>query len=372
MRSFTGVDIVFRLLNGALNGTDLETALTTDAPKYLGPFIEILKSVELNALFNSSVALNSIFSSAAATQAMLDNAGEILAASDDITEIISNNSSAIKTVVTNSTYLDLWYATSANFSRLLARINASGSKLIGESFTSSGTWTNPGGLIAFAYYCNGHGGAGGNAQNNGGHYYGGSGGSGGESVFGQITDPNLCPVGNLTITIPTSIASPTTIDAIASAAAGLNGETLGSARTETTGGGTTSGDAIYPIGFANGATGHIWIPTTGRKQGGAGGRAALSPGFTSDYTNGGSGVRGLANGGIATGTVNVNRHASGGPFESDGGCGGLYDTSGGNNGLADPGAGFGAGGGGGTNSNGTPYNGAAGVKGVARVWAVIE
>ncbi len=310
MRTFTGVDIVFRLLNGTLSGAQLETALTTDAALYLGPWIEVLKAVELNALINSPTALTAMFGSSTALSNLFDIAGAELAASDTATELISNTSSAILTVVTTPAYLDYWNNTPANKARMVARINASGSKLVRTAFTSSGTWTLPvGGVVGFSAFAQGGGGNGG-ASGNSGQANAGGGGSGGESKSISLTSG--LPVGNLTITIGTAGAV-STVGAILSAAAGATGATGGG--TSATGGGTDSG-TIYDTDPANA----IWQHTAS-KQGASGGVATGSNGDFDGYA-GGNGLTGA------------------------GGAGGLNDSGSALGGAA--GTGFGSGGGGGS------------------------
>jgi len=301
--------MVFRLLAGTLSGADLETALTTDAALYLGPWREVLKAREFNALLNSSVALTAMLSSETCFIQLLDFVGQELAASDQITEIISNTSSLIKAVVTNTSYLNLWQNTPANKTRLLARVNASGSKLKRWVFTANGTWdieALPDGLAAYSFFICGAGGAGGNSQAGIGS---GRGGSGSEAKWGQITSG--LPVSNQSITVG---ASGNTVigSALHEALAGISGSVFGTANNF--GPGTTSGTAIFDSDPQNA----VWQSSTGTRQGGYGGGAvqAAAPGFAGGIGeagisgsggtcaspgSGGTGGTGLCSGGAAGG-----------------------------------------------------------------------
>lgn len=359
MRTFTGVDIVFRLLNGTLSGAQLETALTTDAALYLGPWIEVLKAVELNALINSPTALAAMFASNTALSNLLDIAGAELAASDTATELISNTSSAILTVVTTPAYLDYWNNTPANKARMQARINASGSKLVRTAFTSSGTWTLPvGGVVGFSAFAQGGGGNGG-ASGNSAAAQSGGGGSGGESKAISITSG--LPVANQTITIGTAGAV-STVGAILSAAAGVTGQTGTGAAVS--GGGTDSG-TIYDTDPANA----IWQHTAS-KQGASGGAATGSTGDF-DGNAGGNGLTGtggaggLNDGGSALGGAAGTGFGSGGGSGSGFWPGGAAVTAG-----AAASANTGSGGGGAGASASATASGGAGGTGYIVVYAV--
>lgn len=361
MRSFTGVDIVFRLLNGTLSGAQLETALTTDAALYLGPWIEVLKAVELNALLNSPTALAAMFASATAFSNILDTAGAQLAASDTATELISNTSSAILTVVTNPTYLNYWNNTPANKTRMQARINASGSKLVRTAFTSSGTWTLPvGGVVGFAAFAQGGGGNGG-ASNNSGQANSGGGGSGGESETISITTG--LPVANQTVTVG-GAATASSVGALITAAAGVTGNTGGGAAVS--GGGTTSG-TIYDTDPANA----IWQHTAS-KQGASGG-AATGSNADFDGNAGGAGLTGSGGAGGLNDGGSALGGAAGTGFGSGGGSGsGIYPSGAGAGNGSAASANTGSGGGGAGASASTTGSGGAGGSGYVVIYAVIQ
>ncbi|PIQ23669.1 hypothetical protein COW64_22990 [bacterium (Candidatus Blackallbacteria) CG18_big_fil_WC_8_21_14_2_50_49_26] len=353
MRSFTGLDIVFRLLNGTLSGENLEEALTTEADLYLGPWNEVLKARELNALLNSPTALAAMFASETAFAQLLDIAGAEMAASDSATELISNTSSAILTVVTNTSYLNLWQNVSENKTRLQARVNAGGSKLKRWNYTANGTWdiaALTSGLAAYSYFVCGEGGQGAASQSGSAS---GRGGSGAEAKWGQVTTglPNT----NQTITVGTGN---TTIGALHTALQG-NDATAGTGNN--TGPGTTGGAAIYDADPQNA----IWQANTGTKQGSYGGYGlpAASTGVA-----GGPGGPGLSGaGGTCAGST---FGGTGGTGLCSGGAGGGSDTGFG----ASPGGaatGYGTGGGGAslrgsdTASGGNPGGGLACLYGVA-------
>lgn len=359
MRSYTGLDIVFRLLNGTLSGEDLEEALTTKADLYLGPWNEVLKARELNALLNSPTALAAMFGSETAFAQLLDIAGAEMAASDSATELISNTSSAILTVVTNTSYLNLWQNVPANKSRLQARVNASGSKLLRWDFTASGTWTVPGGgLVALSVFAVGGGGNGG-AGNNSGAANAGAGGSGGESKTIVLTSG--LPETNQTVTVGGAAAS-SSFGAILSAAGGANGGT--GTNAQTTGGGTTSG-TIYDTAPENG----VFQPATASKQGGNGGA-----GFARGSNSGGqAGVAGLTGSGGAAGVLSgsAGGGGAGSGYGSGGGSGaGIWPAGAGASGGTGAAANSGCGAGGSGASASTGSSGGAGGTGRVVVYGV--
>lgn len=337
--------MVFRLLAGTLSGSELETALTTNASAYLGPWREILKTTELNALLNSPTALAAIFASETAFDALLNSgdSGYALAASDSATLLISNTSAAAKTVVTNSAYLDFWWTVPANKTRLQNRINASGSKLKRQVWTSSGTWTAPGApIVALSVFAVGKGGDGGVGGWDGGSTTGqpGAGGSGAESAAKSAT--TSLPTTNQTVTVSTTIVTPSSFGAFLTAACGVNGAQAG---PPTTGGGSTVG-TIYDADPTNA----IWQPNTGSKQGGSG---AFGGGGNSN-NNGNAGSAGLTGSGGAGGTVIAGPAATaagaGTGIGSGGGSGANIYPSGaaGVNGSSALSTNYGSGGGGGS------------------------
>jgi hypothetical protein len=325
MRTFTGLDMIWKLLNGTTNSATLEAALTTGADTYLGPWIEILKTTELNALLNNSTALDALFGSATAFGYLLSVAGQIIAASDTATEALSNNSAGILTVVTNTAYLDLWQDVSENKSRLQARINVTGSKLLRWNFTADDTWdieSLADGLAAYAYFICGEGGTGSASSNGVGS---GSGGTGAQAKFGQITTG--LPTSNQAVTVGTG---DTSIGALHTALKGIDGSA--GATGAIVGPGTSTGTIYDPA-----PTTAIWQPNTGEVKGanggyglaaaatgnpgGAGANGITGTGGTcAGSTSGGLGGNGLCSGG-AGGGVDSGYGASAGGATSDYGCG---------------------------------------------------
>lgn len=264
--SDNGLRIAQLLLGNKITSSELETKLSTD-PGFLGAWKSLLKTGAVKGLLASTVAFGIILSSETAFANLLDISGRELASSDSATEAISNNSIAIKTVVTNTAYLNLWQNVSANKARLQARVNATGSKLKRAIFSSSGTWTKPATLVAFAYFLVGPGGTGATPIPYSGLYtrmgYG-HGGAGGESKFGDLT--SSLPTTSLTITITLGGSqTASTIGAIVSSSSGENGNNAINSAPPVTG--TTSGASCYDTDIENA----IWQPQTGSVAGGDGG-----------------------------------------------------------------------------------------------------
>lgn len=336
--SFKAQYIAALLLGGSISSANLETKLTTD-DAFLGAWKALIKSGTVKALIANTTAFSIIAGSSTAFSSLLDIAGAQLAASDSATTAISNDSNAIKTVVTNTAYLNLWQNVSANKTRLQARINASGSKLKRQEFTSSGTWTAPGTpIVALSVCAVGGGGNGGNAS----AFGSGSGGSGAEVKTQSFTSG--LPTSDVTVTIGSASTS-SSFGAFLSASGGNVGADGGGT---ITGGGLNSG-TIYDsqIELA------IWQPNTASKQGGSGGYSATSP------TPGGSGGAGLSGSGGVGGNSSPGYGGSG--VGSGGGGGSAVGGSSLPGGAA---SGFGCGGGGAIRDAYTPNAGGAGGTGI--------
>lgn len=359
MRSYTGLDIVFKLLNGTLSGAALEEALTTDAALYLGPWREVLKARELNALLNSPTALAAMFASETAFGQIFEIAGADMAASDTVTELISNTSAAIKLVVTTPTYLNYWNNTPANKTRLQARVNALGSKLLRWEFTASGTWAVPvGGVVALSVFAQGGGGNGGASGNSGAAQTGG-GGSGGESK--AISATTGLPVSNQSVTVGAAVNT-SSFGSLITAAAGATGAT--GTGGVAVGGGSDSG-TIYDSAPLTA----IWQHTAS-KQGGSGGAAQ---GSNSDFDGvaGGSGLAGSGGAGGLNDGGSALGGAAGTGLGSGGGSGaGIYPSGAGASGGSAASANTGCGGGGGGASSSTTASGGSGGSGLVVVYAV--
>lgn len=345
--------IAHLLLGGYIDSTALETALTTN-DQFAGAWKRLLRSGTAKALIASPASFDIIAGSATAFGQLLELSGAQLAASDSATEAISNNSTAIKTVVTNSTYLNLWNNVPANKTRLQARINASGSKLKRQEWTSSGTWTAPGtpivALSIFAVGGGGNGGAGGNA----GSAQAGCGGSGAESKTVVLT--SSLPVSNQTVTVGSSTAA-SSFGSIATASAGVNGGT--GTNAQTTGGGTDSG-SIYDTS----PTTAIFQPTNASKQGGVGG-AGFSNTSNFNGQTGGAGLTGSGGSGGSSAGGSALGGGAGTGFGSGGGSGsGIWPSGAAAGSGSAASANTGSGGGGGGASASTTGAGSLGGSGL--------
>lgn len=300
-----------------MNSSTLETRLTNDT-KFLGAWRALLKTGTVKALISSSVAFGIIAGSSTAMSELLNNAGSALAASDSATVAISNNSNAIKTVVTNPTYLNYWNSVPSNKARLAARVNASGSKLKRQIWTTSGTWTAPGTpIVALSVFCLGPGGNGATGSWSPTASCGGGGG-GGESATKSAT--TSLPTSNQTVTVG-SPGSSSSFGSFLSAASGANGTYNTGA--QAAGGGSDSG-VIYDSDPLNA----IWQSNTASLQGGYGAHGS----FGGSNLNGLPGEAGLGPssvGGIAgtTNGISCTSAGAGIGYGSGGGSGaGIYPS----------------------------------------------
>lgn len=327
--SFKAQYIAALLLGGNISSANFETKLTTD-DAFLGAWKALLKSGTVKALIANTTAFGIIAGSSTAFGDLLTIAGAQLAASDSATTAISNDSNAIKTVVTNTTYLNLWQNVSANKARLLARVNASGSKLKSQVWTANGTWTAPGTpIVALSIFAIGPGGNGGASVSPTG---GGKGGGAGEYAFQQFT--SSLPTTSQTVTVPTTSGTAASFGAFLTADSGQDG---GATSSGGAGGGSTSGSAIYDTDPANA----IWMPNTGSVVGPNGGNGANgAPGSGSNGTAGlsGTGGTGGSPGNAGTGGSGMGSSGAGGGFDtgfggSAGGAASGYGTGGGGAGI---------------------------------------
>lgn len=341
--SFKAQHIAALLLGGNISSANLETKLTTD-DAWLGAWRALLKSGTSKALIANTTAFGIIAGSNTAFGELITAAGTQLAASDSATIAISNDSNAIKTVVTNQTYLDFWNTVPANKARLQARINASGSKLKRQVWTSSGTWTAPvTPIVALSVFAIGGGGTGASGGWNGGSTQAesGGGGSGAESATKSAT--TSLPTTNQTVTVGLW-ASTSSFGSFLTAAAGQNGIRPTSGSAQAVGGGSDVG-TIYDTDPENA----IWQPATANKKGGSGGVA-----FAGSYnSNGFAGASGLTGGGGAGGTQNGSSctQANNGTGLGSGGGSGAFIYpygAGAANGLTAFAPNYGSGGGGGS------------------------
>lgn len=375
MRTFTGLDLAFKLLKGEVSGSELETLLSN--PLYLGPWRELMKTTELNAILNNSTALTSVFDSATAFESMLTNAGDLIASRDDLTALVSNSSSAILTVISNPDYIAIWDKNSETKARIRARVNASGSKLKRYVFTASGTLTLPVGYQALSVALVGAGGRGGYAD---AYAYSsdrktrsGPGGGGGEvktKVFSTLP-----AAGSIAITIQSGDGNQTDFGGLLTAQNGTdatdgdgNQSTQSGALYNGVGGGSDSSPELIRVDLED----EIFQLYDASKKGGDGGASVYRSWYASGSTeaqksgHGLPGENGLGDtGGGLGGQYVYNTSADGGhpgtAYGAGGGAAGvdLLNMSSGGYDATVPGAG---GGGGGDNiPSEAPGNGGTGL-----------
>lgn len=308
------------LASGAMNSSALQTALANNA-KEAGFMLLCQDRFLVRSVMESSAGVTAVLGSALAKAILLtsESAMTTIAESDRITELLVSSAAGALTIV--DTDLFLYYRRSYNNYRLLKQfINASGSKLKKQTFTSSGTFTLPGSGLAGLYIVGvGKGGTGASTGTR-------TGGGGAETKGLKITS---LPVSNQTVTIGSGAA---TVGAIFSAAAGQNGADGGA------GGGTTSGLSASLLD--KNILDVPWYQGDFTVKGGDGGDNAGNDGEA-----GFSGSGGIANG--ATGGAGTGIGSGGAGSTSDAGAGV-------NAGTTDYGCGGGAGG----SSGGTGNNGA--------------
>jgi hypothetical protein len=356
MRSFTGLDMVLKLLAGQTSGSQLEAALSEQPEIYLGPWRGILQTRELTALINSPNALTAIFGSATAFASVLAVAGAAFAASDPATEAIAASPDALSIVVSDVNYLNLWNNTPANKTRLQNLINQSGSCLVRYEIASGPNWTPPDGPLATAsVFIMGGGGRGGNGGNGSSS---GGGGGGGEARTFQL--PSGIPASSQSVTIGDWSSTTNTVFQSQTALTGNNG----TAPSAGSGVGTNT-STIYDTA----ALTALWQPTAAGQRGGNGGAGASSAGGS-----GNTGSAGLTGSGGAGGSSGGQGGSAGTGFGSGGGGGAWPNTafvSGQAGGAAESTA-YGSGGGGGGSGTGNPGGGGgSGAPGVIIVYGVL-
>jgi hypothetical protein len=349
--SFSTQLLTQAILADKITSAELETELANSG----GAWKSMLRSRHIQILLANPASLAIVLGSETAFADLLDLAGPELAASDAATEIISNTSSAIFAVVTDTDYLNLWQAVPANKSRLQARVNAGGSKLIRVEYTTPGThnYTVPaGGLLALAAAINGGGGPGASA----GGSQGGKGGTG--AVFKTQAWTTGIPAagGNIEVVVGSS-GQNTSITTFLTALAGNTG---GNGPGSLTGPGSTSG-TIFDTDPSNA----IWQPTTTEQQGASGGGGAV----TGSTDPGSAGTAGISGSGGSAGSGGGGGGGQGTGLCSGGGGGGRGGAgSHGTNGTAATAPGCGGGGGG--SGDVTSGSGGAGGPGKATLYGV--
>lgn len=350
MPSFGSINLRTDLLEGDYSAATFNTALTD--PTIAAQFTELVNSyVSAETLANSTVALPVILGSA--------NARTIAANGPAFLRACANSGYATHQLVTTVNGADLfalvltdttghrfshWRNISANYNRLKMYVNATGSRLRRQIFTTSGTWTLPNTLRAMSIFAVGGGGG---SRN----FWAAGAGGGGEIVCLNVVElPNTDQmvtigaggVGGTSGSPGGNTSVGTLINAIGGNGSG--GSSIGGA-----GGGTTTNggyksftdwedplDAVFQCvsasqkggaggnhGFDIGQAGEDGLPGTGgrpgfttpstgaqpgrRFGGGGGGTGSTRPGYGFDGVSTG-GVSAAANSGAGAG----GRSASGG------------------------------------------------------------
>ena len=247
MPSLTAIGLRTALLSGTYTAGTFETALATASTA--AAFTELVNTYgSAEILVNSTVALP-VITGASTARTIAGNGPAFLRAcanSSYATEQLvttTNGAALFGIVLLDSTggKFSHWRDISGNYTRIKSWVNASGSKLKSQSFTSSGTWTKPTTLYAMSIFAVGGGGSG-SAYSNGS----GSGGGGGEIECVNVAFGSL-PGANQTVTIGAggaSVSSPsngnpgtnTTVGSLITASFGSGGLSASGG----TGGGTTA------------------------------------------------------------------------------------------------------------------------------------
>jgi len=357
--SLRGREIVMGLLNGTIDAAALDVLLSD--PATYGAWLYLGQLATFQTVFNNATAGAVILASSLGLGGLLDANGATLAASDESTSQLFSNTDAAVTILTTPEYLAHWRDTPANYTRLKDQVNATGSVLIAENFTSSGTWSYPsGGIAALSLTGVGAGGGGGTSSLSG-NTRGGHGGAGGEFATLQLTSG--LPSADVTVTVSTSGDS--SFGAFLIVEKGDGGGDAASPDNDG-GGTTTNGGALAATDYES-ITDAPWQAVNQTQQGGDGGSARDTTvgdgrdgsvafvaagnvaGAGGDSTNSeGHEGEGLCSGGGSGGNEGSGRSGNTGQSASDYGCGG---------------------GGGGVGFNGTA-NGGSGGPALIRVCAV--
>lgn len=363
MPSLAAKELKIDLLSSVYTGTTLESALASAV--FTANFVELITDNGSAAtLCSSSAAMTAICNSATARSLCLLSSNFLYQAarSDNATACIcQTNGNFIASIISSATYLRYWQNNANNKQRLKDQINAAGSKLKRQVFTSSGTWTKPTTLLAFSYFL----GAGGGGGSTGVAAGGSGGGGGGQTMVGTVAVGSVTT--NQTITIGAggaagSAGSNSSIGSLVTA-------TGGSANTTSTsgagGGGSTSGGGYLNF-FDNDPQNAIAQPITAAQIGGVGGNGATTATNGVDATDG---YILYSRGGGGMGGTGVNGFGGLAGNYGAGGGGGGRGTTGTTSASAATNNSSGGGGGGGNNS-GAGTNGFTGGSGLCVIyWA---
>ena len=200
--SLTGNRFYSLLLGGGITSNELETELANAGAFGYFSIMMSFAQVRDNILGNND-ALDAIFGSELAFSAMLQNPSILasIAEDDTLTARVSDTKSAILAVVKNPLYIRAWSDVPANNTRMKNRVNASGSKLKRDTFTTSGSWSIPAGLVALFTTLTGGGGNGGDG------FFGsnvtGGGGGGAAELAGELFVDGTLPVSSIAYTVGT-------------------------------------------------------------------------------------------------------------------------------------------------------------------------
>lgn len=323
MPSSEAITLRAGLLSGDIDGTELQSRLTTESSQ-LAAFTELCNARgSFEAIANSSTALPEVLASAAARSVAVASpvALRVMASSTYATgQLVTTANGALlfAEVLKDTTggRYSHWRNIAVNYTRLKSYVNAAGSKLKRQLFTGSGTWTAPATTLAWSAFAGGAGGGGG--------IDGSGGGGGGGGALVTVNFASSIPSTNQSVTIPSggtadsaTQASSTTIGSIVTAVGGFGSTTTAAGA----GGGTTAGGgylAMSDIDVNNAA----WQAINATQAGGAGGAGNIVANVL-----GAAGSDGFPRTGGAPGFVTPNTLSQPGTAFGGGG-GGACDTAG--------------------------------------------
>lgn len=246
------------LMADVYDGAALETLLAVDGS--LADYTELINSYSESIYLAGSVhALDAIVNSSTAWEMWLESwiARLAIASSDFGTWYVCQDGAALVPFLESNTLLKGWLLYPENLRRIQNQVNATGSKLKRQVFTSSGTWTMPATVLAQSAMIIG-GGSGGNYQ------YGGGGGEMKTENFSSLSTGNesvgVGSGGSAQSSSSQSNGSASSFKSVS--AAGGSG---------TAGGGTTTGNGYKDMTDWENPTNAFWQAATVSQQGNNGG-----------------------------------------------------------------------------------------------------